>query len=113
MNITKELLSDVFKKQIIDVFECNDNQTIRYYDSPKNFEEINKHELAIECKNWAFNERYIKIFSGKALEGDNYLAIAYPFNDDACYKCGEYSTEYSVAGDSELDAIFEVCEFIL
>ena len=108
--ISKELLSEVIKRNIINIktslddYIINEN-IVRYWDdkSVVHFE-INIYELAHKCKEWA-------------------LKKGYPFNVlyrydywDRCepkYDIDLYNHRKSFRDDIEYNAIFKACEWIL
>lgn len=66
------------------------------------------YKFAFKCKEWAFANFYLSIIIFKV--------------KDNVYKCeianisdylGEWTTKYSFRADSELDAMFKACEWIL
>ena len=107
--IDKELLSEVLDIPIIEV-QQNLYKNRLYYkidDESKPFNEGIKHipifELAHKCKEWAFSTHNVMVSSSVS---EATLGIATIKNDDA-------EIEYCEIADSEPQAIFKACQWIL
>ena len=107
IKISRELLSNVLNKQIFVVFCDRDGKTIRYYNNPRDFEEINIYELAHKCKKWACIQGY-DCLSDTTIIGccNSYLfKSGQSMNRSVCLE--------SFLGNTECEAIFKACDYIL
>ena len=102
MKISKELVSEVFKLNICEAYIENNKL---YFDMGLPLiQSINIYELVHMCKEWAFDK-------------------GYPFNVlyrhdywDRCelkYDVDLYNHRKSFCSDTEIEAIFLACEYIL
>ena len=104
--ISKELLSEVIKRNIINIktslddYIINEN-IVRYWDdkSAVHFE-INIYELAHKCKEWALKQGYF-IYS------TNELAYIKTLNLEIL------PNVFSNGEDDETTCIFKACEYVL
>jgi len=100
--ISKELLSEVLKgeRYHFKIYGIN-NQHFKIIIYGRDFqeEELNIHELAHKCKEWAFIKGY-KLASYKSK--NNYICKD-PFNGNEPYE----------GDDTEPEAIFKACEWIM
>jgi hypothetical protein len=109
--ISKKLLSEVLNTKVLNAdcykIEYVNYNTIQYFDKdifPDERKQINIHELANKCKEWAYERDYLiySIFS-YAGEGSCYITK----DDDIKKRLKTFS------GDSEPESIFKACEWIL
>ncbi len=113
--ISKELLSEVLKEEIVNVHDHISDQHVSYsYKSESNdkfglMSEINIHELAHECKEWAYDEGYW-IFSYKSTANDGRYMVEFGLNDS---KYRNDRTITDIAYPTEFKAIEVVCQWIL
>ena len=107
--ISKELLSEVFGREVTD-FEHYDNNVYRctaYFDGFRHRFFINIYELAYKCKEWANNlpsKRY-QLYSGICPKSLNY-SVCSIFS-------GAIEQTEEIIANSELEAIFSACQWIL
>lgn len=103
---SKELLSEVLERDAF-VRGLNQNgKTLRYcfVESHNRKREINIAELAlIKCKEWAINKGYV-VWSGSKhkLQGFN-----------CCLYSNHNEIDEDFTADTEPEAIFKACEYIL
>ena len=123
--ISKELLSEVLKKEIKEKyngsyeFVCNGvssagsnevSSTLAFYDSEIDFS-INIYELAHKCKEWAYNNFGLNIFIEK------HTFDLYEASIKICRfknKFGSYNSFYFYypKENTEVQAIIKACEWI-
>lgn len=108
--ISKELLSEVLGLKVWKVLDCNMN-TLRYCIYPNEGDEpseymfpINIYELAFKCKEWAYEN--------KTLCGYNIELKSYKSENDY-WLCELMSEDITFSADTEPEAIFEACQWIL
>ena len=103
--ISKELLSEVLGN-----YDFNDytiiNNKLRYH---RGHYGINIHELAHKCKEWAFSKGYT-LESASIPKGNFTSSYCVIMENTASRNC--YSN-FAVHGDTEQEAIFKACEWIL
>jgi len=106
MKISKELLSEVLGENIRGVKDKQPSERMLYFRVQSGVtRQINIHELAHKCKEWAYKSYGLSIWSG------------YSF-DDECFTCevyedGQTSSETYWAANTEPEAFFKACEWIL
>ena len=108
MNVSKELLSEVLGFpfcSIQDVQTGNSIVSYTTYSLPTHkYKETNIYELAHKCKEWAY-------------ERDFYIYSIFTFaGEGACYVTKDNEIQKRLAtfaGDSEPEAIFKACQWIL
>lgn len=122
--ISSELLEVVlgndYKPRLFDWFEVEDNTLTSYYDCGKFDElgrptglgyEINIHELAHKCKEWANTKGYwVHSHGCWTLNGDKYIESGSAFislNSDIPNEL------FRIKLDTEPEAIFKACQWIL
>ena len=103
--ISKDLLSEVLEININKIKEVHKvNNIIKIVDTKNMYNDINIYELANKCKEWAY-------------EIDFYIYSIFTFaGEGACYvtKDDEILKRLATfAGDSEPEAIFKACQWIL
>lgn len=108
MKISKELVSEVMdiKYPFSDV-QLNSN-ILSWWREDVYFEEtvkINIYEFAYKCKVWVFNK--YKIYLSSELGEDSEISLFWTAN----FKIKKENKSFY--GDSELEAIFLACEYIL
>ncbi len=112
--ITKKLLAEVLDETIIYNGELADslisNNILTYYSNGMVEHKINVYELAHLCKEWAFEEGYslyIKIRPDilNLKDVTHFYVVQLGFGSD------KYARQFY--GDSEVEAVFEACEWIL
>lgn len=110
-----ELLNEVLRVNVKEGdWYCTDviNINYKYYKDNDRFEQkINVHELAYNCKIWAFTRGY-ELMSGTIDEGNGELI----FECSLYNKSAETKEEYILStfeGYSEPEAIFKACQWIL
>lgn len=108
LEISKELLSEVLKLNITYIERCNNSiiYKISVYDRE---EEVNIYELAHKCKEWAFKYRYMidSNISPTFKEVNNGIvgtSLIYNLNNMESKR---------FQSDTELEAIFKACQWIL
>ncbi len=101
--ISNELLSKVLKTEVKALELWNDN-SIRYF-APKDYI-INIYELANKCKEWALNLDEYSIESGLTW-GEGYVNLF------GRYSCSDSEPDEIFVEDTEPEAIFKACEYIL
>lgn len=115
--ISKELLSEVLGVDIEDVY-ITENQvlySIPNYEIEEDSEtfyinlgtRINIHELSHKCKEWAYEKGYI-LYSGK--EVNEYTCY---FEKETGFELSNIDTWLSTFSDTEPEAIFKACQWIL
>ena len=109
MKISKELLSEVLGRICSRDIEIDTNEiTIQipfsHYQRQYDNNEINKYELAHECKKWVGNKGY----SFNVLYDCNYFDKLKP-----AIEIDFYNNRKSFSADSELEAILKACEWVL
>ena len=120
MNISKELLSEVlhekYSSRLVDWFQIEDDGYLRTYYDCGSYDnegrptglgiEINIHELAHKCKEWAAN------VDGWVLEsGLNYVNV-FRANVSERYSCTDDEPLKVFTADTEPEAIFQACAWI-
>ena len=101
--ISKELLSVVLKKRPIDILRFGKETELGKewieagYSKSGNIGAFNIHELAHMCKEWSYCKRYF-LSTGKDIMG---------------YFCLDRERSRSFIADTEPEAIFKACEWIL
>lgn len=104
--ISKELLSEVLNEEVdvidirtsIDDYSIPENE-IRYYPAlATGYASINIYELAYKCKDWALSKGYI---------------LQSWYKNCICINITDDFNKNSYYGDSEVEAIFKACEWIL
>lgn len=107
--ISKELLSDVLKNDILDIevegsLIWYKTPTIINGNSTNKELSINIYELAHECKEWALSKGY-------------YFDVLLRFDCEDYYCCIKVmhcvTTDINIDEDTEIEAIFKACEWIL
>lgn len=98
--ISKELLSVVLGYEIIDISAVDIDNDVPFMHKDYTTAYINIYELAHKCKEWAFNQGY-KLASYKHNQQYNFLCV------DMC------SLSFQFSGDTEPEAIFKACQWIL
>lgn len=126
--ISKELLSAVFNIDVVRIVEDKHRRTICVYERDSKYPcsynasayiEINIHELAHKCKEWAFKKGYF-------VQSDFLEVNIYPIEYDGfkmklvqCFDivpidCDSYTEEeIDSFPHNETEAIFKACEWIL
>ena len=101
--ISKELLSEVLKKEVIDVFKVV-KSNLRYEDT--DLQHINIYELMHLMKEWALKDnRVLTVLSGQDINGFKICNIGISPNK-------EYFTKQFIA-DTEFEAVTKASEWIL
>jgi len=111
IEISKELLSEVLKENIVEVYKIGSNPNFeqntllfKVYRCGDLYD-TNIYELAHKCKEWAYNKGF-KIISGERLQDINALFII-EITDM------KYNLVYREFHKSEIEAIIKACEWIL
>jgi hypothetical protein len=118
MNISKELLREVLKIPTvsavgtIDYWNC-----LIFYSTPciniRDEHSINIYELAHKCKEWAFKNEY-ELNSGYLTHGILYPSKpSHQIRCDVSYKLADTLQTYRVWENTEPEAIFKACQWIL
>jgi outer membrane phospholipase A len=99
MSISKELLSEVIGVEVIDIYQKSHLRTI-WYSTKLNVitKEINKYELANECKEWAYRKHKICLMSTLYAKD--------------VWVCSAQGDEPFAESNTEPEAIFLACEWI-
>ncbi len=111
--ISKKLLSDVLGENVTEVYEIgsnpnfNDNTILFKIRGYGDICTVNIHELAHKCKEWVSGWW---ISSGTTVNS-YYCALQYL--DKECNECGEPYIDEVFFGDTEPEAIFKACQWIL
>lgn len=104
MEISKELLSEVFEQEIRFIKYVANNTYEVHFEKPIRLKYIiiNIYELAHKCKEWAWRLGYD-------------LPITRHDNNSFCIKIDEKNVKYHKShwGDSESIGIFKACQWIL
>ena len=116
--ISKELLSDVLKEKAYDI-EMKSQDNISFWTDYDQYEEMNIHELAHKCKEWAMmthgihGEPYIieSSYEHFTINGDMYAIVRVYHDGDMVWN--NYSSEFIGEWHTEPEAIFKACEWIL
>ncbi len=109
--MTPELLSEVLNRRIRSV-EHNNGELVEYYDEDENFgdglwiDDFNIYELAHKCKMWAYSLDEYVVESGLS-NGEAYANIY------GRYSCSDSEPEETMVEDTEPEAVFKACEWIL
>ena len=101
--ISKELLSEVLDTHIGSIEYIDNTNTVRYtITTCFGYIDINIYELAHKCKRWACDKR-------------GYGVSSYVAYDDARCEIFKHSdkTKTQIYGDTEPDAVFKACEWVL
>ena len=107
LEISKELIKTVLQKETENLpddftFDIIDNYII-FADDGECMFEVNIYEFAFKCKEWAFKNNYkIQSQINESNKGHSHITKK---NDD-CWAKGFFE-------DTELEAIFLACEYIL
>lgn len=110
--ITKELLCGVLDLNVTDdgyFVISNDNKYVSIFQDKADFEpdvKINIHELAHKCKEWALKKYDISMYS--YCHTDNDGAELIPRR-----KCTIINSTKKVKADTEAEAVFKACQWIL
>ena len=107
--ISKELLSEVLGVHVRDGWYFDCELLLYTYDKilglDENYHaEINIYELAHKCKEWAWSNHKLSIISGYTISG-NIVANIMIKHMNMC--------EHHHKADTEPEAIFKACEWIL
>ena len=104
--ISRELLSEVLEEKVVSIGEGVYSESKICYTLSKMglfvYRDINIHELAHKCKEWALEQGYIlksRIFDSN---GGSSCQICKPVKD----------VEY-IEAETETEAIFKACQYIL
>ena len=103
--ISKELLSEVLKKEVVKIKGIENNTLIygcKVHDGW--YDEINIYELAHKCKEWAIKIDY-KIESHIHLINKKFICVA--------SFCTKDNTTKFFQEHTEPEAIFKACEWIM
>lgn len=111
---SKELLTEILKENVKEVYEIGSNPNFKDNTLLFNLNgcgelcNINIHELAHKCKEWAYTQGYI-LFSKIRLNSS--LASCY-FDTMGKH---DYEDDYKndFRADTEPEAIFKACQWIL
>lgn len=96
LTISKELLSEVFGENVLS-FDIGGNEILIEFDKYENI--LNIYELAHKCKEWAYKQDYdIWSITWGAVEFQNNK---------------KYNGTERVNADTEVEAIFKACDYIL
>lgn len=103
--ISKELLSEVLDRKVVEFIEeswlCSSNTIVYILEDDVNEDFINIYELAHKCKEWAYSKGYVIVSMN---------------NFKWCYvnvsNLGGLTLK-EVNSDTEPQAIFKACEWIL
>lgn len=120
IEISKELLSEVLKENIIDVYKIGSNPNFK--QNTLLFKlygcgelcNINIYELAHKCKEWAYTKGY-SICSYKFSNEASYSYLdlemrnVFPCNEGFIFN-GGFKNEFEA--DTEVESIFKACELI-
>ena len=110
---SKELLSEVFALKINLVETDEHRRKIYYYCNQfgKITGEINIYELAHKCKEWATSKGYIML---SYMEDDKtgYVSLGDLFGKTKV-KLPQPKDSFWFEADTELEAIFKACEWIM
>lgn len=114
---SKELLSEVLGKDVCKVKEIENNTLIYgclvhdgWYD------EINIHELANKCKEWAYRKGYSLISGVFIVADDNGNAVFDYFNScliNYIEKENRNQVLNNFKSDTEAESILKACEWII
>jgi len=125
MNISPELLSEVLGKKVYRTKMYGSNYIDVHYDQERYmpvFDRINIYEIAHKCKEWAFNKnKFLSSGISKYAPTDkkNRMKAYYCRVGYKVYACHTGTVqinngcEYTSLGNSEPEAIFKACEWIL
>ena len=102
--ISKELLSEVLNQIIESVHKPKDSNKINYTVSFGGYWSINIYELAHMCKEWAEKQTHYEFV---VYAGDVYLT------DQGLGGEGGFYCEELFEADTEPEAIFKACQWIL
>lgn len=108
-NISKELLSEVLGEEVTEIkgmceFEKDELEYfIKDTEYSQFYSRINIYKLAHKCKEWASNKVNYRIMS-YAVEGGGNSSLS---------KIDEYFTLVRFRENSEAEAIFKACQWIL
>jgi len=112
--ISKQLLSEVFKKDVIGIIinpkedlTLGKNEISIFFDGYK--QKWNIYELAHKCKEWALSKGY-ELHSKLQYDNKGMCNIE-KFEAKAGMSCRQI-IKYTYS-DSEIEAIFKACEWIL
>jgi hypothetical protein len=107
--ISQELLSAVLNKRCTKIYEAGDIIGYTWLDSPSHIDSsINKYKLQYLCKKWAFSWKYRLDLHFMCTEKD-YGKVLVKISRIDISKGESILKGY----DSETEAIFEACEYIL
>lgn len=108
--ISKELLSEVLREPIYaePYIKCDELFWVRFYlpnvdDGIEQEVSINIYELAYKCKEWALGKDFV-LYSGSTHRIKGYRCDIYT-------KDGDVDEDF--VGDTEPEAIFKACEWIM
>lgn len=111
IKISKELLSEVLKEDVLSVKPYIDNdpfyKNIIMWEYRKNtYDTINIYELAHKCKEWALSKDYKLVSLNKE---------CFLYDTQYLYDVSEQLNQWSewFEADSEVEAIFKACEWVL
>lgn len=116
--ITKELLSNVLDKEIVNVADQLDEYNMLYWDEQNTDYlkcRLNVYELVHKCKEWAMSKgfiilTYIHEMAGAKREGESYYNVDVDYHSNKS-KFGNLA--FSDTAKEEPEAIFKGCQFIL
>jgi len=103
---SKELLSAVLNKKVKEVHEGSYKNEINYTIATGEYYCINIHELAHKCKEWAYEQEFI-------LHIKRTGEIEYKLTVESLNINKVYFLQQIFYSKTELQAIFEACEWIL
>lgn len=112
--ISKELLSEVLEVDLTERLVVTNGNKIQI-SFPDRVEDINIHELAHKCKEWAFKKGYM-VGSGRRLPANqSFIDIDEWYSD--CVNNHDFVFENAepiifVNRSSEPEAIFKACQWI-
>lgn len=110
--ISVELLSEVLDREIFNVEISNDikNRPDVYFNDYE--DDINIHELAHKCKEWAIKQEFVDTISSLQFREEYYKEDLY--DGRACVFYADKETPPMIFEEgSEIEAIFKACEWIL
>ena len=108
--ISKELLREVMGIHIAHCSECKADSDLFYTDTDGGHY-INIYELAHKCKEWA-KLKELTLFSGVVENSDNEFDLEWSY-DCQIFSHKEGIELFYIKCESEPEAIFKACEYIL
>ena len=107
---SKEVLTEILKENVKEVYEIGSNPNFKDNTLLFNLNgcgelcNINIYELAHKCKEWAYND---KSLCGYSIELKSYKS------EFGYWLCELMSEDITFSGDTEPEAIFAACQWII